>query len=363
MTKAHDVAALGQSIWLDFIRRSFTDTGELQILLDRGVRGVTSNPSIFEKAIAGSSDYDDDLRRLVGEGKSVVEIYETLALDDIQKAADLLLPLYNESDGGDGFVSLEVSPTLANDTAGTILDAERLYMATNRSNVMIKIPATPAGIPAIEAVIGAGINVNVTLIFGLSQYEAAAEAYIGGLERLASARGDVSKVASVASFFVSRVDTAVDAALEQAGNTALQGKVAVDNARLAYARFEEIFGGARWEALAKLGARVQRPLWASTGTKNPAYSDTLYVDSLIGADTVNTIPPETLEAFLDHGKPAVAIGNDLSGAHSRLGELAALGIDLARISQTLLEDGVTAFAKSFETLLASIRSKCQQLRG
>ncbi len=361
MTKLHELAQLGQAIWFDYIRRSFTDSGDLQKLLDQGVRGVTSNPSIFEKAIAGSADYDDDLRRLVDEGKSVEEIYEALVIDDIQKAADLLRPLYDESGGVDGYVSLEVSPTLAHDTEGTIAEAKRLFAVLGRPNVMIKIPATPAGISAIEAAIGAGINVNVTLIFSLAQYEAVSEAYLAGLEKLAATGGDVNQVASVASFFISRVDTAVDAALEKAGHTNLQGKIAIDNAKLSYARFRERFSGERWQKLAQAGARVQRPLWASTGTKNPSYSDTLYVDSLIGPDTVNTVPPATLQAFLDHGQVALILETDVAGARARLARLSELGIDLDAITQKLQDDGVAAFAKSFEALMASIETKREQL--
>jgi transaldolase len=326
MTNVHNLTQLGQSVWFDFIRRSFTDSGELQKLLDQGVRGVTSNPSIFEKAIAGSADYDADINRLIGEGKAVTEIYEALAVADIRAAADLLRPVYDDSHGDDGYVSLEVSPTLAHDTAGTIAEAKRLFAVLARPNVMIKIPATPAGIPAITAVIGAGINVNVTLIFLLAHYEAVAEAYLAGLEKLAAAGGDIGWVASVASFFVSRVDTLVDVVLTQTGNSHLQGKIATDNTRLAYARFCELFSGDRWDKLVAAGARVQRPLWASTGTKNPAYSDTLYVDNLIGLDTVNTVPPATLDAFLDHGRVETTITADLVGAQARLAHLAeALG--------------------------------------
>jgi len=360
MTKIHELTHLGQAIWFDFIRRSFTNSGDLQKLLDQGVRGVTSNPSIFEKAIAGSADYDEDMRTLAAAGKSTEEIYETVAFDDIQKAADLFRPLYDECNCGDGYVSLEVSPTLAHDTEGTITDAKRLFAALDRPNVMIKIPATPAGIPAITAVIGAGINVNVTLIFSPAQYEAVAEAYLAGLEKLAASGGDVGQIASVASFFISRVDSAVDAALENAGNAELQGEIATDSAKVAYARFREIFSGQRWQALAEKGARVQRPLWASTGTKNPAYPDTLYIDGLIGPDTVNTVPPATLQAFLEHGHPALTIETGLDEARTRLDQLAELGLDLAAITQKLQDDGVAAFAQSFESLMASIEAKREQ---
>jgi len=361
MTTVHKLTELGQAVWFDFIRRSFTEAGDLQTLIDQGVRGVTSNPSIFEKAIAGSEDYDVDIRRLVGEGKSVVDIYETLALADIQQAADLLLPLYEETDGRDGFVSLEVSPTLAHDTEGTIADARRLSIAVDRPNVMIKIPATPEGIPAIERVIAMGISVNVTLIFSLAQYEAAAGAYMAGLEQVQQAGGSLGQIASVASFFVSRVDTAVDQALADLGHPDLQGYAAVDNARLAYVRFQELFAGERWEKLAKAGAQIQRPLWASTGTKNSAYPDTLYVDELIGPHTVNTVPPATLQAFIEHGAVAPTIGKDLDGARRRSAKLFSVGINLDAITKKLLADGVEAFAKAFAGLLDSIEQKRKQL--
>ncbi len=361
MTKLHELANLGQAIWIDYIRRSFITSGDLQALIDEGVRGVTSNPSIFEKAIAGSSDYDPDLHRLVDEGRSVEEIYEALTQDDIRQAADLLRPVYDATDGRDGYVSLEVSPTLANDTAGTIAEARRLFAALDRPNVMIKVPATLEGIPAIETLIREGINVNVTLMFSLAHYDVVAEAYIAGLEKLAAAGGDLSRVASVASFFVSRVDRVVDPELKAVGNTKLQGKIAVANARLAYARFRETFGGKRWERLAAQGARVQRPLWASTSTKNPLYSDTLYVDNLIGPDTVNTVPPHTLNTFRDHGTVALTLDQGVAEARAQVARLAELGIDLDAITQKLQDDGVAAFSKSFETLMASIAEKRERL--
>ena len=369
MTKLHQLADLGQAIWLDYIRRSFITSGELQALIDEGVRGVTSNPTIFEKAIAGSTDYDEDLRRMVTGGAaaandtpSVEDIYEGLVLEDIGRAADLLRPVYDRTDGIDGYVSLEVSPTLAHDTAGTIAEARRLFAALDRPNVMIKVPATPAGIPAIKTLIGEGINVNVTLIFSLAHYEAVADAYIGGLEQLAAGGGDLSRVSSVASFFISRVDTAVDRALEERVEDMpaqpLQGKIAVANAKVAYARFREILSGRRWRHLAQLGARVQRPLWASTGTKNPLYPDTLYVDSLIGPDTVNTVPPAALNAFLDHGTVAAALG---LGRDEAAAQLHDLPLDLDAITQKLQDDGVAAFTKSFDSLMAAIAEKRDQL--
>jgi len=363
MTKLHDLAQLGQAVWLDFIRRSLITSGELQALIDQGVRGVTSNPTIFDRAISGSSDYDQDLEELATEDRSAEEIYEALALEDIGRAADLLRPLYDATEGGDGYVSLEVSPKLAYDTDGTIAEARRLFSALNRPNILIKVPATPPGIPAIETLIGEGINVNVTLIFAIANYEAVAEAYISGLEKLAASGGDPSRVGSVASFFVSRIDTAVDRALGEIGEAGLQGKTAVASAKIAYARFQEIFAGQRWERLTSRGARVQRPLWASTSTKNPAYPDTLYVDTLIGADTVNTMPPKTLEAFLDHGQAAITVTCDVDQARAQFARLTEVGIDLEAITQKLQDDGVAAFARSFESLLASVGGKYAQLRA
>jgi transaldolase/glucose-6-phosphate isomerase len=361
MTKLHELARLGQSIWYDNIRRALLDSGELQALVEAGVTGVTSNPSIFEKAIAGSADYDSAMAQLVTEGKSGEEIFEALALEDIRRTADLLRPVYDRTGGADGYVSLEVSPELAHDTEGTISEARRLFAALDRPNVMIKVPATPAGVPAIETLIGGGINVNVTLMFSLAHYEVVTEAYIAGLENLAATGGDLSRVASVASFFVSRVDTAVDQALAEIGDVALQGKIAIANSRATYARFHEVFSGERWERLAGKGARVQRPLWASTSTKNPSYPDTLYVDALIGPDTVNTVPPATVNAFRDHGTVALTLEAGIEEANTQLARLAGLGVDLEAITQKLQDDGVAAFAKSFESLVASIAVKRERL--
>lgn len=363
MTKLHELTQRGQSIWYDNIRRALIDSGELQALLDNGVVGVTSNPTIFEKAIAGSTDYDDAIRRLVADGKSDAEIYEALAIEDIQRTADLLRPIYDRTNGVDGYVSMEVSPTLAHDTEGTIAEARRLNAALARPNVMIKVPATPAGIPAIEALIGEGININVTLIFGLDAYEDVAAAYMAGLERLHAVGGDVGQVASVASFFVSRVDSAVDKALADMNNTALPGKIAVANAKAAFARARQIFAGERWRKLAGRGGRVQRLLWASTGTKNPDYPDTLYLDELIGPDTVNTVPPATLNAFLDHGTVASTLGQGGDRAQAQLEALAGLGIDLKAIARTLQEEGVASFAESFASLMAGVAQKRAQLEG
>lgn len=364
MTKLHDLyTQQGQSVWIDYIRRQFIVDGGLQAAVDEGVRGVTSNPAIFDKAIAGSDDYDIQLGELVAQGKSVEEIYEAMAIEDIQMAADVLRPVYDESNGVDGYVSLEVAPTLANDTEGTIAEARRLYAEVSRPNLMIKVPATEAGIPAIKTLIGEGINVNVTLMFSLQDYDNVAQAYIAGLEDLVANNGDPSKVASVASFFVSRVESDMDDALEAAGNTELLGKVAVANTKLAYQRFQETFSGDRWQALADKGARVQRPLWASTSTKNDAYSDVKYVDELIGPDTVNTMPPNTKEAFKDHGTIARTIDTDVDEAQAVIDALAEAGVDYDAITQNLQDVGVEKFEKPFANLLNSIRMKAENVAG
>ncbi|MBN1400107.1 MAG: transaldolase [Anaerolineae bacterium] len=357
MSKLHQVAALGQAIWLDYIQRAFLANGGLSALIQDGLRGVTSNPSIFQNAIATSIDYDEDLARLAGQGKTVTQIYEALVLDDIGRAADMLRPVYDETDGADGFVSLEVSPELADDAEGTVHEARRFVAALHRPNVLIKVPATPAGVPAIETLISEGINVNVTLIFSLQQYEPAARAYISGLERRLEGGEDISHVASVASFFLSRVDTAVDRELEARDETDLQGKIAIANAKLAYSRFEELFAGERWERLASQGARAQRPLWASTSTKDPRYPDTMYIDELIGPHTVNTVPPATLNAFREHGSVAATLTSGLNDARARVARLAGLGVDLDAITATLQRQGVQQFVQSFEGLRAAIAQK------
>ena len=366
MTKVHDLAELGQSIWLDYIRRTFLESGEFQDLIDAGVSGVTSNPAIFTAAIAGSADYDTALEALANEGKSTVEIYERLAIEDIQEAADMLRPVYDRSDGRDGYVSLEVSPELAHDTEGTVAEARRLHAALDRPNVMIKVPATPAGITAIESLISEGININVTLMFSLAHYEAVVEAYLLGLEKLAAGGGDLSRVASVASFFLSRIDSAVDkqlAAIRTDQALILQGKTAIANAKVTYRRFQERFSGERWGRLAGQGARPQRVLWASTSTKNPTYPDTLYIDQLIGPETVNTVPPATLQAFFDHGTAAVTITERLSEAQAHLVLLSTLGINLDQVTEKLQEEGVAKFAEPFRSLLATIEEKVAQLQA
>lgn len=361
MTTLHTAQSFGQSIWLDNIRRALLTTGGLAGLIEKGVTGVTSNPTIFEKAIAGSADYDKAMIPLAQAGKSPLEIYETLAFEDISRAADLLRPIYDNTNGKDGFISLEVSPELANDTAGTLIEARRLFKTLAHPNVMIKVPATPAGIPAIETLISECINVNVTLIFSIEQYRAVALAYLAGLEKLVDKKGDLSKVSSVASFFVSRVDTALDPILAQQGHAELQGKIAIANARVAYGLFTELFSGERWQRLLELGAYPQRPLWASTGTKNPLYSNTLYVDNLIGDNTVNTVPPETLIAFLDHGRAEATLASGLAQAQADLKQLAVFGLDLKTVTDKLLDDAVLSFSRSFESLMASIAQKQQDI--
>ena len=362
-----ELQQLGQSVWFDFIRRSLITSGELEALVAQGVRGVTSNPAIFEKAIAGSSDYDGEIRSLAKAGLSVEAIYETLAIKDIQLAADTLAPVYRSTAGRDGYVSLEVSPFLANDADATAAEARRLFEAVGRPNLMIKIPATTAGLPAIATSIAAGVNVNVTLIFGLENYKAVADAYITGLEQLAlrgpSVRGGhpLRAVASVASFFVSRVDTAADRELEKLGARDLLGKIGVANCKIAYAEYMRIFNSPRWNELSAQGARTQRVRWASTSTKNPAYPDTLYVDALIGPETVNTLPPETVKAFIDHGSAAETLTRDLEGARRQIARLAELGIDFEAVTRRLQEEGVTAFAKPFRALLDSIATKIERL--
>ncbi len=361
MNKLAGLSKLGQSVWLDYIRRFTISSGELSELIEAGVRGVTSNPTIFEKAIAGSSDYDGHIASLAGRGASVEEIYEELVLKDITDACDLLRPVYESTGRADGYVSLEVDPGLALETQGTIDEATRLFTAVGRPNLMIKVPATREGMPAIEELIAEGINVNATLIFSLKSYEEVARAYISGLMRYSDAGGDPSNIGSVASFFVSRVDTAVDRELERTGDEDLMGTIAVANAKVAYARFKEIFSGGPWERLVEAGARVQRPLWASTGTKNPSYSDVLYVDELIGPDTVNTLPPATLNAFIDHGvvEPTLELG--VEDARDKIARLPEKGVDLAAVTDRLLDEGVKAFAKSFESIMAAIDEKRERL--
>jgi len=365
MTILHDLHALGQSVWLDFIRRSLITSGELDALVASGVRGVTSNPSIFNKAIGGSADYDDDLKALLAAKPQAdtVALYEELALKDIAAAADALRPLWDESDAGDGFVSIEVNPKLAHDTDATIAEARRLWSTLQRPNIMIKVPATDEGLPAIRTLIGEGINVNVTLIFSQVRYSQQAEAYIDGLEDRLAQGGDISKLNSVASLFVSRLDTKADAALAAIGEGELAGKVAVANAKIVYSLFDALFAGPRWERIAQAGGRVQRPLWASTSSKNPAYPDTLYVDPLVGPHTVNTMPPQTIEATLDHGVAKLAARHGLDEARTVLARLEQVGISLNDLTDQLLAEGVAQFEDAFDELLQSVAEKAKQLRG
>lgn len=358
MNSIETLHSLGQSIWYDNIERRLLNNGELAAMIERGeIRGVTSNPSIFHNAIAKSSDYDDALVPLAKNGASKEKIYESLAVADIQAACDLFLPLYNETNGGDGYVSLEVSPYLAHDTAGTAADAARLWAWVDRPNLMIKIPGTKEGLPAITQSIAAGINVNVTLIFSITRYEEVMESFIAGLEQRLSAGQPIVHVGSVASFFISRIDSNVDHRLDTVGGeraAALQGKIAVASAKLAYAKHKEVFSGELWDKLQVAGGRVQRALWASTSTKNPAYSDTKYVDELVGPDTVNTVPPKTLVAFGDHGNAALTLEADLDAAQIAMGELAALDISIDAVTQELEDQGVKSFADAFTALLESV---------
>ncbi len=356
----------GQSMWYDNISRELLDSGQLQALVERGIRGLTSNPTIFQKAVSSGSAYDAQLAALAQEGKLPKDIYEALAIDDIRRAADILRPVYDASDGADGFVSLEVSPLLAHDTAGTLDEAARLFACVDRPNLMIKIPATPEGLPAIEESIARGINVNVTLIFSREMYAQVMQAYLQGLKRRVDAGQDIHRIASVASFFVSRVDTLVDQLLDErmaaTGDAleSLKGKAAVANARLAYQLFKRTFGAQTFQELAARGARVQRPLWASTSTKNPAYPDLIYVDTLIGPHTVNTAPPHTIEAFIDHGVVADTLEQGIDVAQALMDDLAAAGIDMQAVTDRLLAEGVQAFADSFEKLLSAIEDKARQ---
>jgi transaldolase len=364
MTRLHDLYRVhGQSPWLDNLRRGWLTGGELATWVERGVRGITSNPTIFQKAIAGSGEYDAQFGDLIGRGTSVDDAYWDMVVDDIRAALAVLRPVHDESGGVDGFVSLEVAPDLARDRDGTIASARDLHDRIAEPNLFVKVPATAEGVEAIRTLTGEGRSINVTLIFGLERYDEVIEAYISGLE---ACDGDLSRVVSVASFFVSRVDTEVDRRLDEVGTPealALRGKTAVAQAQLAYAQFGERFSGPRWEALAARGARVQRPLWASTSTKNPAYPDTLYVDPLIGPDTVNTMPEVTLEAFEDHGTLARTVDADPDAARRVFEGLRSVGVDLEDVSHTLEDQGVASFAKSFDELITTLSSKAEELAG
>jgi transaldolase/glucose-6-phosphate isomerase len=366
----------GQSVWFDYIRRDLITTGQLARLIeDDGLRGMTSNPTIFEKAIAGSPDYTKPLAELAKRGDLDAKgIYEHLAIRDIQDAADALRGVYDQSKRRDGYVSLEVSPYLAHKTKETIDEARRLWKTVARENVMIKVPGTPEGIPAIRELIGSGININVTLLFAQDVYQIVADAYIAGLEDFAGRGGDLSRIGSVASFFVSRIDALIDgkigetlknppATADQGLLHSLQGKVAIANAKLTYQLYKKIFSGPRWQKLADPGAQTQRVLWASTGTKNPAYSDILYVEELIGPDTVDTVPPATFDAFRDHGKPRASLEEDLDEAHKTMLDLDRSGISMKAVTDQLTEDGVKLFAEAFGKLLDAVEKQAKLAAG
>jgi transaldolase len=353
-----DLSALGQSVWLDYIRRNMVRNGELEAMIERGLRGLTSNPSIFEKAISGGTEYDADLRAAIETDPEIssLELFERVAITDIREAADLLRGVYDETDGQDGFVSLEVSPHLAYERDTTIDEARRLWAAVDRPNLMIKVPATPEGIEAIEELIAAGINVNATLMFSLAHYDGVSGAYLRGLARATDPRG----IASVASFFVSRVDTLVDPKLDEMDkpeSKALRGRIAVANAKLAYQRFLETFHGPRFEAQSQRGAHVQRVLFGSTSTKDESYSDVKYIEELIGPETVNTLPPDAIEAFEDHGMAKETLTADVQDARAAMAGLGQLGIDMTEVTEELQRDGVRKFAESFNSLLAALDRK------
>ncbi|HXH49319.1 MAG TPA: transaldolase [Terriglobia bacterium] len=371
-----ELARYGQSVWHDYIRRKEILSGELKRRIDEdGLLGVTSNPSIFEKAIAGSDDYDESIRQCVAEGLEAPKIFEKLAIEDIQKATDEFRGVFERTGGRDGYVSLEVSPLLAHDTKGSLEEARRLFAAVNRPNLMIKIPGTKEGLPAIEQALTEGININITLLFGIERYAEVANTYLKALERRVAEGKLINRVASVASVFVSRIDTLLDKRFETMLADAktpedrrkiegLTGKVAVANTKLIYQKFKEIFLTPRFEALAAKGARVQRPLWGSTSTKNPNYSDVLYVQDLIGRDTVNTMPTQTIDAYLDHGKPeADTIEQGLDKARGIIAQLSGVGIDLRQVTQQLEDEGVKAFANDYKKLIASIEEKRKSSRA
>ncbi|MCB1059413.1 MAG: transaldolase [Calditrichaeota bacterium] len=348
---------LGQSLWLDYISRELMDSGGLERHVAEGLRGMTSNPTIFEKAVAGSEDYDDDIRKGIASELTANEVFENLAVSDVARACNMLSGVYQDSKTIDGYVSLEVSPTLAHDTKGTVTEALRLWERVNRPNLMIKVPGTVEGQPAILELLTRGINVNVTLLFTFQQYVDVLETYIKALEARHAKGEDLSRIASVASFFVSRIDTVADAQLEKKGRKDLCSKGAIANACMAYKHFQTVTASPRWKKLADAGAQVQRPLWASTSTKNPAYPDTLYVDELIAQHTVNTVPPQTLSAFKDHGKPAANLLKNMESAEKTLTEMKSLGVDIDQIAFDLIEDGVVKFAKSYDDLISAIASK------
>jgi transaldolase len=362
-SRLHKLSELGQSVWIDYLSRDLLNSGELARMMKQdAVVGVTSNPTIFQKAISAGDAYDEQLREVLAEERDAKEIFLRLAVRDVCEALDLLRPVWEKGSGKDGYVSLEVDPNLAYDTEGTVAEAVRLHELVDKPNLFVKIPATKPGLPAIEDMIAKGKSINVTLIFSLERYEEVANAYIRGLERLVAAGGDPSAVASVASFFVSRVDTETDRRLdENGGHDELRGKLAIANAKLAYQRYGELFTGERWAFLESKGATPQRPLWASTSTKNPDYRDVMYVEDLIGPMTVNTMPEETITAFQDHGKVALTLEEGIDQAHELFEQIAAAGIDYDDVTETLEREGVEKFADSFAELLEGIRAKSGEL--
>lgn len=363
-TKLHELTKLGQSVWLDYIRRSLLESGDLKTYITQGLRGLTSNPAIFAEAITSGDSYDDQIQSLALEGKSTAEIYEALVISDIQKAADIFYPVYKQTGQQDGFVSLEVNPHLAYKSTETVAEAKRLANAVDRPNLMIKVPATAEGLIAIQNLIAQGYNINVTLMFSTTQYDLVSAAYMAGLEERAAQSYALDPVVSVASFFVSRMDVKVDQLLDEIASKDaqdLKGKIGIANAKWAYQRFKKMQASKRWQDLARQGARLQRVLFGSTSTKNPVYPDTLYVDNLIGPDTINTLPPDTLEAFMDHGTVAATIESDLDQAHFQLVRLAELGIKLDEITQDLLEEGVEKFIEPYDRLIKALAAKQAEL--
>ncbi len=371
-----EITQFGQSIWMDNLSRDLIQSGDLKQMIEtQGLRGITSNPAIFEKAIAGNKIYDADIEKGIREGKSLLDIYESLIFDDIRNACDIFMPIYEESKGLDGYISIEVPPTIANDTEKTITEARRYYKEIGRPNVMIKIPGTSAGLPAVEQVISEGISVNVTLLFSVQSYINTGWAYVRGLEKRVAKGEDISKIASVASFFLSRIDSNIDGKIDaklkagvddiaqEAKLTAIKGKVAIANAKIAYQEYKKIIADPRWQALVEKGASVQRLLWASTGTKNPNYSDVMYVDELVGPETVNTLPPSTIEACIDHCDVDSRIETGVEEAYNLINSLSDpdVAINLAQVMDELLEDGIDKFIQPFESLMSSLQEKVDRL--
>lgn len=370
-SRLHGLHEQGQSVWLDYIRRGIIESGELEgMIRDYDLRGVTSNPSIFEEAIGKSDDYDRAMEELAAQGVEAGEAFERISVEDIRNTCDIFRPVYDAAGGHDGFVSLEVSPLLADDTGKTLDEARRLWKLVDRPNLMIKVPGTDDGVPAVQQLLSEGINVNITLLFSLASHERVMEAYLAGLEQRAAAGQPVDRIASVASFFVSRVDTAVDAelaAIVKEGGArgekakSVTGRAAIANAKMAYLRFTQVFSGPRWAALAAKGARVQRPLWASTSTKNPDYRDVIYVEELIGPDTVDTMPLATIKAFADHGEVRRTVDTDLDRSRSDLATLKELGIDLDQVTERLQVEGVDKFAKAYNSMLDTVGEKLSRV--